>query len=81
MAMAMVVASVPQPYVPAVAHARRADQIASLKPFATRNATFFDALLASIRISSPWPGYALRAGRAGRSVLSFPGSSVSNETW
>jgi len=28
--------------------ARRADQIASLKPFATRNATFFDALLALI---------------------------------
>src|SRR6516164_10214480 len=47
--------------------ARRADQIASLKPFATRNATFFDALLALIRISSPVTGLRpLRAGRAGR---------------
>ena len=47
--------------------ARRADQIASLKPFATRNATFFDALLALIRISSPVAGLRpLRAGRAGR---------------
>src|SRR6516164_2113984 len=46
---------------------RRADQIASLKPFATRNATFFDALLALIRISSPVAGLRpLRAGRAGR---------------
>ena len=33
-----------------------ADQIASLKPFATRNATFLDALLALIRISSPVAG-------------------------
>src|SRR5215472_5925741 len=47
--------------------ARRADQIASLKPFATRNATFFDALLALIWISSPVAGLRpLRAGRAGR---------------
>ena len=47
--------------------ARTADQIASLKPFATRNATFFDALLALIRISSPVAGLRpLRAGRAGR---------------
>src|SRR6516162_219152 len=39
----------------------------SLKPFATRNATFFDALLALIRISSPVAGLRpLRAGRAGR---------------
>src|ERR1700730_9320646 len=46
---------------------RRADQIASLKPFATRNATFFDALLALIWISSPVAGLRpLRAGRAGR---------------
>src|SRR5262245_63496967 len=45
----------------------RADQIASLKPFATRNATFFDALLALILISSPVAGLRpLRAGRAGR---------------
>jgi hypothetical protein len=44
----------------------RADQIASLKPFATRNATFFDALLALIWISSPVAGLRpLRAGRAG----------------
>src|SRR5262249_59465357 len=44
-----------------------ADQIASLKPFATRNATFFDALLALILISSPVAGLRpLRAGRAGR---------------
>src|SRR5262249_40857309 len=33
-----------------------ADQIASLKPLATRNATFFDALLALIWISSPVAG-------------------------
>ena len=47
--------------------ARRADQIASLKPFATRNTTFFDALLALIWISSPVAGLRpLRAGRAGR---------------
>ena len=47
--------------------ARRADQIASLKPFATRNATFFDALLALIWISSPVAGLRpLRAGRASR---------------
>ena len=47
--------------------AGRADQIASLKPFATRNATFFDALLALIWISSPVAGLRpLRAGRAGR---------------
>jgi hypothetical protein len=45
--------------------ARRADQIASLKPFATRNATFFDALLALIRISSPVAGLCpLRANKA-----------------
>ena len=45
--------------------AGRADQIASLKPFATRNAIFFDALLALIRISSPVAGLRpLRAGRA-----------------
>jgi len=45
----------------------RADQIASLSPFATRNATFFDALLALIRISSPVAGFRpLRARRAGR---------------
>src|SRR5215510_5340070 len=44
-----------------------ADQIASLKPFAARNATFFDALLALILISSPVAGLRpLRAGRAGR---------------
>ena len=47
--------------------ARTADQIASLKPFATRNATFFDALLALIWISSPVAGLRpLCAGRAGR---------------
>src|SRR5215472_4290109 len=47
--------------------ARTADQIASLKPFATRNATFFDALLALIWISSPVAGLRpLRGGRAGR---------------
>src|SRR5262249_11877402 len=47
--------------------ARSADQIASLKPFATRNATFFHALLALILISSPVAGLRpLRAGRAGR---------------
>ena len=47
--------------------ARTADQIASLKPFATRNATFFDALLALIWISSPVAGLRpLRARRAGR---------------
>src|SRR4029077_7576036 len=46
---------------------RLADQIASLRPFATRNATFFDALLALILISSPVAGLRpLRAGRAGR---------------
>src|SRR6516165_3105255 len=49
---------------------RRADQIASLKPFATRNATFFDALLALIRISSPVAG--LRPLRAGRAVEFVP---------
>src|SRR5215468_4353811 len=44
-----------------------ADQIASLGPFATRNATFFDALLALIWISSPVTGLRpLHAGRAGR---------------
>src|ERR1700751_3767153 len=37
--------------------ARRADQIASLKPFATRNTTFFDALLALIWISSHSKNY------------------------
>ena len=47
--------------------AGRVDQIASLKPFAARNATFFDALLALIWISSPVAGLRpLRAGRAGR---------------
>src|SRR5215831_19822358 len=50
--------------------ARRADQLASLKPFATRNATFFDALLALIWISSPVAGLRpLRAGRASNSYL------------
>src|SRR5262249_15278127 len=53
--------------VPARLAGRRADQIASLKPLATRNATFFDALLALIRISSPVAGLRpFLAGRAGR---------------
>src|SRR5215831_4330967 len=46
--------------------AGRADQIASLKPFATRNATFFDALLALIWISSPVAGLRPLRARAGR---------------
>ena len=57
---------------------RRADQIASLKPFATRNTTFFDALLALIRISSPVAGLRPIARRTCRSNSYLQDAKVGN---
>src|SRR5262252_6261816 len=64
MAVVVGMAEHSSPYHRLQASGGRADQIASLRPFATRNATFFDALLALILISSPVAG--LRPLRAGR---------------